>query len=253
MNYTPNIRISSQNFVSVMQKAKDWVASLSKTEQQNLIDDLEHGAAHLTNTRQLNTYIAKYGEIHQAKLLQAYEKIPSKVWHEDGITMVDYGCGQGIAEMVLSDYMASRYIDNNYIKDFILIEPSRLNLQQCVKHVNSFFNEAIISAVCKKDYQINGDDINPKSSTVIHIFSNVIDLDDFDGDGILSLLNEDKSHNNIIVCVSPYYQEATRGKRMKEFGDKLHGYTLVYKLEKHIDDWDKPYSCQIYIFVSSYY
>lgn len=78
MNYTPNIRISSQNFVSVMQKAKDWFASLSKTEQQNLIDDLEHGAAHLTNTRQLNTYIAKYGEIHQAKLLQAYEKFHLK-------------------------------------------------------------------------------------------------------------------------------------------------------------------------------
>ena len=85
------------------------------------------------------------------------------------------------------------------------------------------------------------------------IFSNVIDLDDFDGDSVLSLLNEDKSRNNIIVCVSPYYREATRGKRMKEFGDKLQGYTLVYKLEKHTDDWDKPYSCQIYIFVSSYY
>ena len=103
------------------------------------------------------------------------------------------------------------------------------------------------------DILLNNDDINPKSSTVIHIFSNVIDLDDFDGDSVLSLLNEDKSRNNIIVCVSPYYQEATRGKRMKEFGDKLQGHTLVYKLEKHTDDWDKPYSCQIYIFVSSYY
>ena len=51
MNYTPNIRKSSQTFVSVLQKAKDWFASLSKTEQQNLIDDLEHGAAHLTNAR----------------------------------------------------------------------------------------------------------------------------------------------------------------------------------------------------------
>lgn len=71
---------------------------------------MEHGAALLTNTRQLNAYIAKYGEIHQAKLLHAYEKIPSEVWHEDGITVVDYGCGQGIAEMVLSDYMASRYM-----------------------------------------------------------------------------------------------------------------------------------------------
>lgn len=253
MNYTPNIRKSSQTFVSVLQKAKDWFASLSKTEQQNLIDDLEHGAALLTNTRQLNAYIANYGEIHQAKLLHAYEKIPSKVWHEDGITVVDYGCGQGIAEMVLADYMASRYIDNDYIKDFILIEPSRQNLHRCVKYVNAFFCESKISAVCKKDKQLNNDDINPKSSTVIHIFSNVIDMDDFDGNGIISLLNEDKSHNNIIVCVSPYYQEETRGKRMKEFGDKLQGYTLVYKLEKHTDDWDKPYSCQIYIWVSSYY
>ena len=253
MNYIPNTRKSAQTFVSVLQKAKDWFALLSKTEQQNLIEDLERGTAHLTNTCQLNAYIAKHGEIHQAKLLQAFEKIPSKVWHEDGITVIDYGCGQGIAEMVLSDYMASKYIDNNYIKDFILIEPSRQNLQRCVKYVNAFFNESTASAVCKKDSQIKDDDLNPKSSTVIHIFSNVIDLDDFDGDGILSLLNEDKSHNNIIVCVSPYYQEATRGKRIKEFGEKLHGYTLIYKLEKHTDDWDKPYSCQIYIFVSSYY
>lgn len=28
MNYTPNIRKSSQTFVSVLQKAKDWFASL---------------------------------------------------------------------------------------------------------------------------------------------------------------------------------------------------------------------------------
>lgn len=79
MYYRPNTRESAQTFGSVLQKTKDWFASLSKTEQQTLIDDLEHDAAHLTNTRQLNAYIAKYGEIHQAKLLHAYEKIPSKV------------------------------------------------------------------------------------------------------------------------------------------------------------------------------
>lgn len=253
MNFIPKTLKSAYTFVSVLQQAKDWFALLSKTEQQNVVEDLEHGAAHLTNSRQLNAYIAKYGEIHQAKLLHAYEQIPSKVWHEDGITVIDYGCGQGIAEMVLSDYMATRYIDNDYIKDFILIEPSRLNLQRCVNHAKTFFNYSTISAVCKKDNQINDDDINPKSSTVIHIFSNVIDLEDFDGDIILSLLNKDKSHNNIIICVSPYYQEATRGRRMKEFGDKLQDYSLIYRLEKHTEEWEKPYSCQMYIFVSSYY
>lgn len=135
----------------------------------------------------------------------------------------------------------------------MLIEPSRTSLQRCVNYVKAFFRESKISAYCKRDAQINDYDINPESATVIHIFSNVIDLNDFDGNCVLSLLNEDKFHNNIIVCVSPYYQEATRGKRMKEFGDKLQGYSLVYKLEKHTDDWDRPYSCQIYIFASSYY
>lgn len=43
MNTTPNLRKSAQTFVSVLQNEKDWFASLSKTEQQNLIDDLEHG------------------------------------------------------------------------------------------------------------------------------------------------------------------------------------------------------------------
>ena len=148
-------------------------------------------------------------------MLHAYEKIPTKVWHEDGVTIIDYGCGQGIAEMVLSDYMASKYVDNDYIRDFILIESSRTNLQRCIGHVNAFFSESKISAVCKKDNQINEDDINPESTTVIHLFSNVIDLDDFDGKAVLSVLNDDKSHNNIIVCVIPYYQEATRGKRIK--------------------------------------
>lgn len=51
----------------------------------------------------------------------------------------------------------------------------------------------------------------------------------------------------------PLLSGSNTRKRIKEFGDKLQGYSLVYKLEKHTDDWDKPYSCQIYIFVSSYY
>lgn len=151
MNYTPNVRKSAQTFINVLQKAKDWFASLSKMEQQKLIDELDYGAGHLTNIRQLNAYIAKYGEIHQAKLLHAYEKIPTKVWHEDCVTVIDYGCGQGIAEMVLSDYMASKYVDNDHIRDFILVEPSRTNLQRCIGHVNAFFSESKISAVCKKD------------------------------------------------------------------------------------------------------
>lgn len=74
MNYIPNTRKSAQTLSAFLQKAKDWFALLSKTEQQNLIEDLERGTAHLTNTRQLNAYIAKYGEIHQAKMGQLHQQ-----------------------------------------------------------------------------------------------------------------------------------------------------------------------------------
>lgn len=62
MNHIPNTRKSTQSFVNVLQKAKEWFATLSKTDQQNLTEDLEHGAGHLATARQLNAYIAKYGE-----------------------------------------------------------------------------------------------------------------------------------------------------------------------------------------------
>lgn len=155
--------------------------------------------------------------------------------------------------MVLSDFLSSKLIDNDYIKDFTLIEPSQTNLIQCVDYVHLFYMEAKINLYNKREANIKEEDIQPLSNTVLHILSNVIDLDEFKGEQIADILSRDKSHNNIVVCVSPYYQEAARGKRMADFGKKLEGYSLEYKFEKHTDEWDKTYSCQIHIYTSSYY
>ena len=32
---------------------------------------------------------------------------------------------------------------------------------------------------------------------------------------------------------------------MDEFAESLNGFKKVYSFQKHIDDWDKNYSCQI--------
>lgn len=253
MNYTPNFQKSPQSFVQVLKKAKDWFDNLPEKEQKRLKESLEHGAGHLTNRKELITYLNAYGEIHKDKLLLAYNRIPMKVWGEDGISIVDYGCGQGIAEMVLSDYLDSKYHNNDFVKEIILIEPSYINLIQAKEYAEAFFPNTLIKAIHKTDAQITVDDIKTNKSTVLHIFSNVIDLDTFDGKRIADLLSNDYNHSNIIICVSPFYQEDSRGKRMYEFGENLRGYTLEYKVEKHTDDWDKPYSCQMHLYVSSYY
>lgn len=110
-----------------------------------------------------------------------------------------------------------------------------------------------IKPLCKEVGKIRQDEIAPQNSTVIHIFPNVIDLENFEGENVAGILSDDKYHNNIVLCVSPYYQEETRGQRMYDFGKLLHSYSLQYKLEKHTDEWDEPYSCQLHIYVSSYY
>ncbi len=155
--------------------------------------------------------------------------------------------------MVRLGYLSGTWKDNDFVKDFILIEPSRANLLQASEYVSAFFNEAEITTINKTEENITADAINPKHQTVIHFFSNVLDLEDFQGDKSSNILSEDKKHNNNIVCVSPFYQDNSRGKRMDEFGEKLKGYSCIYKFEKHTDEWGGSYSCQIRIFVSSYY
>lgn len=253
MHFTPRTLKSTYTFNEILQSAKKWFSSLNESKKASLKDALDHGAGYIASSEELRAYIASYGEIHQAKLLQAFNNLPHNIWSERDLSVVDYGCGQGIAEMVLADFLESRWIDNDFIKDFTLIEPSRTNLKQCNRYVSAFYKNAKIRSICKSDYEITADDVSAECETILHLFSNVIDLNTFDGERIASILSEDKSHNNVIVCVSPYYQETSRGKRMTTFGELLIGYTRNYKFEKHTDEWDKPYSCQIHIYVSAYY
>ena len=97
---------------------------------------------------------------------------------------------------------------------------------------------------------VNYEDLAPKSNTVLHLFSNIIDISKVNYDNVINYLNNDTEHANIVVCVSPFYQESGRGKRIPQFGDALTRYKLIHKLERHIDDWDKNFSCQIYIYRS---
>lgn len=240
-------------FDCLLENAKMYLSRFSEKEQDKLKEELEHGAGYLNTVEQLMMYAKTYGEIHRAKLIQCYEHIPLKVWHESKLSIIDYGAGQGLAEIVLADFMKSEMIDKEMVRDITIIEPSRINLTQSINYLSDIFGGSELIPIQKKDIELTRDDIQPKSDVVLNILSNVIDLENFNGNDIITLLNEDKEHNNILICVNPYYQENGRGRKMKEFCDKLQGYRCVYKFQKHLDEWDENYSCQIQILVSSYY
>jgi len=253
LHFSPHINTSPISFDNVLQAAEKYIDSLSDSKQKSLKNELGNGLADLTSKEQLDMYLSSYGDIHRQKLLLAYEKIPLKVWTENALSIVDYGCGQCIAEMVLSDFLKKKYIDNENIKHFTLIEPSRHSLSQGIKYLNLFFEDCNITAYNITAGELTEDNIQTESATTIHIFSNVLDINEFERENIAGIINQDMSHNHILVCVSPFYQENDRGSLMDDFGKRLRGMECVYKLEKHSDEWDKPFSCQIRVYVSGYY
>lgn len=250
-NTTTNEIIQSfPSFDYFLEKAKNRISQFSQKRQEELKDMLSHGTAYLNNSDLLDMYLCCYGDIHREKLLMAYERLPSSLFCNDGISVIDYACGQGTAELVLVDYIVNNGIDRDYISEIYLIEPSTICLNRAhnnIKLQSPFTPTYIINSKLEK---VNYEELATKSNTILHLFSNIIDIPYVNYDSVIDYLNNDTEHTNIVVCVSPFYQKSGRGKRIPQFGEALTRYKLIYKQERHIDDWDKNFSCQIYIYRS---
>ncbi len=247
---TRNLHIS---FDKVTAQAKARVKGLSELKCKKLKEALSHGVADLTSKEEMDMYLSTYGDIHQEKLVLAFSKVPRAFMTDNALTVIDYGCGQGIASMVLCDVLRSIVGNPNNISEFYLIEPSQLCLMRAVKFIHTFNPKADIiyyNNPCEDVWRM---DIQPKAGRIIHLLSNVLDIPDFPRQIIAQKLNSMTSHNNIIVCVSPFYQENGRAKHMDEFGNMLHAFRCTHSFEKHTDEWDKSFSCQMRIFVNKNY
>lgn len=241
------------SFDNVKEQAKLHINGLSESKTKKLKEHLEHGLADLTSKDEMDMYLSAYGSIHQEKLLFTYNKLPRKILSEEKISVIDYGCGQGIASMVLCDVLQPIVGHPYMISDFHLIEPSKVCLHRAVELIHDFNPEAKIvyfNNACEDIWRM---DIQPKSEVVVHLFSNVIDMPDFPRETVARKLNDMTDHYNIVVCVSPFYQEKGRAKHMDEFGEMLRLFRCHHSFEKHTDEWNRSFSCQARIYVSTYY
>ena len=244
---------SNKNFATILAEAKNRIESLSDSKKKHLKEALEHGLGELNSEDEMDMYLASYGEIHQAKLLLAFSKLPRKILAENRISIIDYGCGQGIASMVLCDVLQYNVGHADMVSDFNIIEPLKACLNRAIVNINSVSPNSQITYFNNPCEDIWKMSIHPKSEVVIHLFSNVIDMPDFPRKTIADKINTMNDHNNIVVCVSPFYQENGRAKHMDEFGAKLHPFSCSHSFEKHTEEWDYNFSCQTRIFINSWY
>ena len=196
----------------------------SLTSDCGVWQELENGVKQLETYEQLNQYIFSYGLMHQAKLQQAYHSIFSNnhlPLSGQPIEIIDYGCGQGIGTICLVDYIKEQTNRNCNIEKVKLIEPSVLALKRAVLNtrysLKSFNQPENIVAVNKELDDINSQDIDTQANVIkIHIFSNIIDVEDFDLYQLYHKIQSTQTGMNIFMCVSPNIMES-RNQRLDRF------------------------------------
>ena len=65
------------------------VGSMTESKIEMLTKQLDNGNGILTSSEQMIMYLHKYGAIHQAKLIRAFEHIPHKLRVEGAISIIN--------------------------------------------------------------------------------------------------------------------------------------------------------------------
>jgi hypothetical protein len=168
------------------------------------------GVKILETEEELFGYFKSYGNMHKAKLMSALEALPDSF--ESNIRIIDWGCGQGFASMIFLE----KYGNDN-VNHITLIEPSELALKRAALHCRKYSPETPLKTICKKlDDLTEYDLILPQSNIMIHLFSNILDIDGYSQSHLIELIKQTHSGENYFVCASPYI-DVIKTERVESF------------------------------------
>lgn len=194
--------IHNPSFTQIRQVAMDELSLLSNEKRDDLYNSLNRGIALLDSNEQLCQYLFSYGKMHEAKIQTALSKLPKDLFKHD-IQIIDWGCGQGLATICLFDYLKKKNLPDN-INRIVLIEPAELTLNRAVLHTNIYAGKNCeIIAKQKALNQITEDDIRSKSEVTLHFFSNILDVNSVDVQGVANIIANTIQGEHYFICVGP--------------------------------------------------
>lgn len=204
MSYEEQIsNIKDISFDKIRGISVNYITQLSDKRRDNLWFELNRGTAVLDSDEQLHQYIFSYGLMHQAKMQKAFEKTPLTELSNNECEIIDWGCGQGLATVCLFDELENRNIKHN-IKRVTLIEPSSAAIERAKTHVSAYLYEsAEILSINKYLDDVSKDEIQPKAPIVIHLFSNILDVNGFDLHGLSKKIGVGLEGCHYLFCISP--------------------------------------------------
>lgn len=164
------------------------------------------GVTLLTTEEEMYEYIKRYGNMHYAKLMSSFEKSFPQSFNEH-YDIIDWGCGQALATMSFIEKYGEQYINS-----ITLIEPSEIVIKRAALHCRKFAPNVKIYTICKMLDDVNVNDFYLECNTRIHLFSNILDIDDYRVSHLTNVVDLLLSDNNYFVCVSPYINDIKSAK-----------------------------------------
>lgn len=241
-------RLNKEN-ISFLEMRK--VARASTRCNDELKQRLDHGRAVLRFEPELDQYLHTYGPMilsQWGNLIRPgnhnlHNLIRESIfWASNGVQIIDYGCGQGTGSVIFH-----RAFDDIMLEKLIschLIDLSTVALKRAKGVTECCFPNAKVIALNKDLDDLNERDIRLDDKTLkIHIFSNILDIDSFNG---LNLLKKSLSipGEHLIIAVSQDRGFNGGSPRVREI------YQLLERLN-HSANFDIKRNCGIRYFKCS--
>lgn len=202
MSYIEELsKINDVSFDKILRIAKDHVPTNRKTAPWI---GLEHGMKLLENDDELAQYLAAYGQMHREKITAALDtiQVPADYFLKE-LTIVDWGCGQGLATICFFDYLHTLGFPLK-VNKVILVEPSIPAMNRAVAHVSKYIGEDHIQPVNKYINDVTPTDISHISQTLtIHFFSNILDVPSVNLEFLSNLIQNTFQGEQLLFCVGP--------------------------------------------------
>lgn len=212
---------------------------------------LGRGVKILKEEAQLYSYLNSYGNMHEAKMLSALHKLPLEELEGKNIEIYDWACGQGLASIIFREFVENQNY-NIYNRNIVLIEPSEIALKRAALNVRHFNGQCQIKTVLKDIDSITKEDLNCDSNSIkIHLFSNILDVEGFSMEHLISIIEQTQKGVNFFVCVSPYITDAKTAridKFVQHFANQYNSYHLYFEIENQSGEWRNSWTRVIRLF-----
>lgn len=206
------------------------------------------GVTPLREENELYIYLLRYGKMHKAKLESCFNEFPFEEINQP-IEVIDWGCGQGLASLVLCDFLKSNEIEIPVSK-ITLIEPSPLSIKRAALHLQTYPSLQTAKTICKSFDGLELQDLRTDANTVkIHLLSNVLDIDDsyYSQSNLIELIKQSQKGVNYFICCSPYITDF-KTNRIDNFVRSFRNREMIFSEDNRVGEWQNGWTRVVRVF-----